>query len=219
MIDVHDSDAESVERMQKWWSENGKTTVAGLVLGLGSVFGWSGWQGYQEQRAEAASALYQQVSQSAAENKPEEVRRHGETLMGEFPDSGYAALTALFLAKAAMNDNQTDEAVGHLQWVLNNAHLNELKLVARLRLARLALDKGNADEAWNLVNAVAPGKFENAYTFVKGDVLLAQNKPKEAREAYTKALELYSVGDPEYRLVELKLNDLGTVNVPATSGS
>lgn len=219
MIDVHDSDAEALERMKKWWNENGKTTVAGLVLGLGSVFGWSGWQGYQEQRAEAASALYQQVSQSAADGRPEDVRRHGETLMGEFPDSGYAALTALFLAKAAMTDNQSDEAVSHLQWVLDNASLTELKLVARLRLARLALDKGNADEAWNFVNAVAPGKFENAYMFVKGDILIAQNKPKEAREAYAKALDLYSVGDTEYRRVELKLNDLGTLNVPVVSGS
>ena len=78
MIDVHDSDAETVEKLKKWWDDNGRTTVFGLVIGLGGVFGWSGYNSYQEQNAEAASLLYQQIVTSAEQDQFEEVRKHGQ---------------------------------------------------------------------------------------------------------------------------------------------
>ena len=220
MINVNDSDAETVERLKKWWTDNGKTTVAGLVIGLGSVFGWGGYQSYQAEMAEAASSLYQLVTSSATADRMEDVRRHGERLMSEHPGSGYAALTALFLSKAALVDKQSDEARAHLQWVLKNAKIEELKSVARLRLARLALDAGNADEAWSLISSVEAGKFANLYASVRGDILLAQGKPNDARAAYEEALATMGVGGPEFQRIRMKLDDLGTLNVSdsATNG-
>lgn len=220
MINVNDSDAETVERLKKWWADNGKTTVAGLVIGLGSVFGWGGYQSYQAEMAEAASSLYQLITSSATADRMEDVRRHGERLMSEHPSSGYAALTALFLSKAALVDKQSDEARAHLQWVLENAKLEELKSVARLRLARLALDAGNVEEAWGLISSVEAGKFANLYASVRGDILLAQGKPNDARAAYEEALEATGAGGPEFQHIRMKLDDLGTLNVSdsATNG-
>ena len=47
-----ETDDQEVEELKRWWNENGKTVVAGLVLGLGGVFGWTTWQGYSQTRAE-----------------------------------------------------------------------------------------------------------------------------------------------------------------------
>ena len=79
-------------------------------------------------------------SRAPKQDKFEDVRKHGDVLMTEFPDSGYAPLTALYLAKAALADKRPDEATAHLTWVKGNAPLPELQLVATTRLARLALD-------------------------------------------------------------------------------
>ena len=215
MIDVHDSDAETVEKLKKWWDDNGRTTVFGLVIGLGGVFGWSGYNSYQEQNAEAASLLYQQIVTSAEQDQFEEVRKHGQVLMTEFPDSGYAALTALYLSKAALADDRADEAKAHLTWVKDNASLPELQLVATTRLARLALDVDQLDEAQAQIDGAEPGKFKNMFAIVRGDLLLEQGKPAEARKAYEQAMEELSIGDGEYQRLQLKLDDLGTLNVPA----
>ena len=214
MIDVNDSDAETVEKIKKWWAENGTVTIVGLVLGLGTVFGWTGYKSYQQQTAEAASSMYQLVATSAAADRMDDVRQHGNALMTDYPASGYAALTALYLSKAALAEKQTDEARAHLQWVLDNASLDELKLVARLRLARLALDAGKADEAWTLVSAVDAGKLSNMYASVRGDILLAQGKTEDARAAYRQALENLGGSGPEFQRVRMKLDDLGTLSVP-----
>ena len=215
MLEVQDSDAETVEKMKKWWDENGRTTVVGLVIGLGGVFGWSGYNTFQEQSAEAASLLYQQVVTSAEQDKFEDVRKHGDVLMTEFPDSGYAPLTALYLAKAALADKRPDEATAHLTWVKGNAPLPELQLVATTRLARLALDAGKLDEAQALLDGAEPGKFKNMFAIVRGDLLLKQGKPAEARKAYEEAMEELSIGNGEYQRLRLKLDDLGTLNVSA----
>ncbi|MEM7407756.1 MAG: tetratricopeptide repeat protein [Pseudomonadota bacterium] len=214
MVDLTDSDAETVEKLKKWWDENGKTTAAGLIVGLGGVFGWTGWQSYQTQVAESASTLYQLVATSAQEDRMDDVRVHGAALMEQFPDSGYAALTSLYLSKAAIADKQPAEARAHLQWVLDNARLAELKTVARLRLARLALDAGNADEAWSLVSGADPGKFAAQYDAVKGDILLAQGKTEDARSAYQRALDAATISGAgaEYQRLRMKIDDLGVLS-------
>jgi len=221
MVDVNDTDAETVEKLKKWWNENGKTTTAGLVVGLGGVFGWTGWESYQNQVAESASAMFQLVATSAQEDRMADVRTHGTALMEQYPDSGYAALTSLYLSKAALSDQQTDEAKAHLQWVLDNAKLPELTTVARLRLARLALDAGNADEAWGLVSAAEPGSFEAQFDAVKGDILLAQGKTEDARSAYEKALDAATTSGAasEYQRLRMKIDNLGQLNAePGSNG-
>ena len=215
MIDVNDSDAETVEKIKKWWDDNGRTTVFGLVVGLSGVFGWSGYNTYQDQNAEAASLLYQQIVSNAEQDQFDEVRKHGDTLMTEFPNSGYAAFTSLYLSKAALADGRADEATAHLTWVQDNAAMPELKLIARARLARLALDADKLDEAQALLDGAVPGKFKNMFAIVRGDLLLKRGKHEDARKAYEEAMAELSIGDGEYQRLQLKLDDLGTLNIPA----
>ena len=58
------SEREQLDAIKKWWSENGKAIVAGLIIGLGAVFGWQYWQRWQDRVAEEASALYSGVAAS-----------------------------------------------------------------------------------------------------------------------------------------------------------
>ena len=71
------------------------------------------------------------------------------------------------------------------------------------------------DEAQALIDGAEPGKFKNMFAIVRGDLLLKQGKPAEARKAYEQAMEELSIGDGEYQRLQLKLDDLGTLNVPA----
>ena len=58
-------DEEQVEALKKWWSESGKSVVAGLAIGLAAVAGWSSWQTWQTSQAELASVRYEQLVNDA----------------------------------------------------------------------------------------------------------------------------------------------------------
>jgi predicted negative regulator of RcsB-dependent stress response len=138
MAEIYTSDKEQVEALQRWWKENGKTIIAGLVIGLGGVFGWTSWQKYQTSRAEAASALYQAQSDALAGGRNQESEQLGSRILEEFAGSGYAGMSALLLAKSAFDRGEPDEARRYLQWVLGSDARRELVLTARLRLAPMA---------------------------------------------------------------------------------
>ena len=48
------TEEEQVERLKQWWKENGRSIIAGVVIGLGVFGSWQGWRAYQIQQAEAA---------------------------------------------------------------------------------------------------------------------------------------------------------------------
>ena len=42
-MEVYDSEREQIEAMKKWWAQNGKAIITGLVLGLAALIGWQQW--------------------------------------------------------------------------------------------------------------------------------------------------------------------------------
>ncbi len=53
-MDVYRTDEEQVEALRKWWLENGKSVIAGIVIGFSAIFGWRAWQDHTIVQAEAA---------------------------------------------------------------------------------------------------------------------------------------------------------------------
>ena len=53
------SEEEQVERLRKWWAENGVSLVISIVIGVAALMGWRHWQGWEKQEAAAASAVYE----------------------------------------------------------------------------------------------------------------------------------------------------------------
>ena len=48
-----ETEDQQLEALRKWWQENGRGVLVGVVLGLGAVGGWRGWVYYTEARAES----------------------------------------------------------------------------------------------------------------------------------------------------------------------
>lgn len=217
MSEVYETDQEQLDKISRWWEENGRTTVVGLVLGLGAVFGWTGWQSWQLAQAEAASSLYAQVVNAARADRPEDLRQNADTLLAEFPGSGYSVLATLHLARQAVVEKNPDEAVARLQWVLANADLEAYRHVARLRLARLSLDAGDTQAA----TAVLSGGGELAddapygadYLALRGDIARINGDTGTARDLYQRALTAVGEETPMGQRLAIKLSALGHFNI------
>ena len=105
-----------------------------------------------------------------------------------------------------------------LQWVLDHTRHASLKRLAKVRLARVLLSAGKTDKASALVEELKDGPESASYQELKGDVLRAQGRLPEARQAYDEALKLAGgageSGPPSQTSLQLKLDALG-ISEPA----
>jgi predicted negative regulator of RcsB-dependent stress response len=118
-------------------------------------------------------------------------------------------MAALSAARASFESGDLGAAKTQLQWVIDNAKEDEMRDVARLRLAGVLLDEKKYDDALALVNAGHGAAFSGLYADLKGDILLAQGKRGEARGAYQQALDKSDARSPYRPMIQAKLDALG----------
>lgn len=217
-MDVYDSEREQLDAIKGWWKENGRVVTIGLVLGLGGVFGWTSWQSYAKTQAEQASILYEELVNWASVENYNRANEIAGNLMLDYPGSGYAALGALIRASNAFALDKPDEAQAYLQWVVENAQRAELKQLARLRIARLLVNKEDYAAALRLLDQSDVGPFLPQNEEVRGDILAAQGQHQAAAEAYQKAMAADVASQAGRQRVAMKLADLGVdSSAPAES--
>ncbi|OOZ35635.1 YfgM family protein [Solemya velesiana gill symbiont] len=204
-MDIHLSEEEQVEALKKWWKENGISVAAGVVIGLGGVFGWQYWNKHQDQVAEEASYQFEQLNTSVAAGLNEPALKQAEVLIGSYQDSSYAIFAALDAAKVMLEQGNSAGAQGHLQWAMDNAEDPSLKQTARLRLARVMLGNGDTDGAEGVLAQAPMDGYQGEVAELRGDIALAKGDQAGARAAYQQALD-NQVGSSA--LVRMKLNDL-----------
>ncbi len=218
-MEIYDSEKDQIEALKRWWAENGRLVIVGLVIGLGGTFGWNGWQTWRTTQAENASIAYQTMLAAAATSNFDEVEKRGTALIEEHPDSGYAPLAALVLAKGAVASGRNDEAVRHLQWALENSPDVEIQQLAQLRLAQLAAEREDYDGALAMLDQVTlPGLLPEVEE-LRGDIHVARNDPEAARRAYETALVTDRLPVGVRARIGVKLDDLGRYNLPGNSAS
>lgn len=216
---MYDSDQEQLEALKGWWKENGKAVLLGLALGLAGVLGWTFWRSHQKTQAERASVIYEQLIAAPSGKAAQQAQQQASALLENQPHSEYAALTALVLADRAFARKQPAEARRFLTWILDHADSHGIRMIARLRLARLLSNEHNYDGAIALLEHVEPGPFAGAFAEVRGDILQEKGDSAGARTAYSKALDHLQPGTPEYQRVTIKLDDLGGQGSPAPQAS
>lgn len=200
----HLTDEEQVEALKKWWRENGKSVIGGVVLGLALVGGWRGWQYYEQTRAETAGLEYDGLLVAVESKNPERAAQLSERLRADYDDTAYASLAALHVAKLKVEAGDRAAAQAQLEWVRANAPDPALREIAGLRLARLLIDGGELDAAGRLLDGAPRGAFAPELAELRGDLARARGDVATARAAYEEAL----AGKPGASILRMKLDDL-----------
>ncbi len=207
-MEGYTSEREQVEAIKKWWQDNGKAIVLGLVVGLGGLGAWRYWNDMQDARAENASVNYEQFLNLTAQGAGKEAREAGQAILDTYPKTTYARLTALLLAKLDVDDGKLEDAKKRLQWVIDNAGGPELVALAKSRMAQIILAEGNAEAALKAFEPIDPVHAAQ-FAEVKGDILAALGKKPEAAIAYAEAKTQIASSGADPRILELKIESLG----------
>ena len=211
------SEAEQMERAKSWLKTNGIWIIAGIAIGAGGLGGWRWYQERRETQAETASARYEELVDAFSRRDSVRGMTLLEELNREYAWTPYASLGTLIAARVQVEANELDKAAAGLKSVMENTKDDELKLVARLRLARVQSGLGKHDEALATLKMENPGEFAPRLADTRGDVLLAKGDRDGALREYLAARTSENNGRVDFDLLDLKIRDLGGTP-PATPG-
>lgn len=201
---------EQVAELKAWWTRYGSLLLMALVAAALAIGGVQGWRLYQRNQAAQASVLYEALSKAAEGGDAKVVREAGGALAEGYPRTLYASLGALVAARYYFDHNDLKNARAQLQWVLEHSVSDDLRDLARLRLAAVLLDDKALDEALRLLDEKHGDAYAGQYAALKGDVLVAKKLIAEAKTAYRGALEKSGKADGAFRdSVRMRLDALG----------
>jgi predicted negative regulator of RcsB-dependent stress response len=201
---------EQVAELKAWWKEHG-TRVLSVVVAVAVGFaGWTAYRSYAQNQAQQASVLYEQVAKAAGAHDGKALRDASGALVESYSGTAYASMGALLAARYYYDRDDLKSAKAQLQWVLERGYSDDLKDLARLRLAAVLLDEKAYDEALKLLEKKPAAAYEAQYAALRGDVLVARNQASEAKAAYKLALEKADKKNAAFQeSVRMRLEALG----------
>lgn len=220
-MESYRSEEEQVEALKRWWKENGRSIVLGVVLALGLGFGWQAWHSSREAAAAQASALYQQMLSALALESQQgagQARELALRIKDEHRGTTYARLAALHLARMAVNNENLGGAEDELRWVLAMADSgSDLSRMAQLRLARVVAAQGKPDEALAMLDNPDPA-YAASFAMARGDILLGAGRDEEALAAFERAVATLNADAPTPQTLRDKLEYLRAEQAAAETG-
>lgn len=201
---------EQLASLKAWWSQYGGFVTAVIAVVTVAIAVWTAWTWYQRDQSMQASNIYEQLQKAARANDVKAVQQLTGNILEHYSRTAYAPMAALLAAKIHFLSGDLKTARVQLQWAVEHARSKEIKEISRLRLSILLIDAGALDDAEKLLGPTPTEGFSGLFGVARGDLLVAQKKPSEARGAYKSALESVGRLDPAIReLLQLKLDMLG----------
>jgi predicted negative regulator of RcsB-dependent stress response len=200
---------EQLDELKAWWKENKRVVILIITAFVVAAAGIQAWRYYQQSQAQQAAESYGALQQLVPENNAKKIREAAAIIVEKFSSTAYAPRAALIAAKVDYQAGDAQSAKAQLQWVIDHAAEDELRDIARLRLAGMLLDEKNYTQALQLLENKHNPSYDAFYSDLKGDVLVAQGKPAEARSAYQEALNNIDKKSAYRDLIQIKLDALG----------
>lgn len=173
---------QQIEQIKKFLREYGIWIGAGVVIGLGSLFGWRAYSASQVENAQQRTAVYKQFAEQL------DYTELAESYLPDLEGSSHAVVARLQLARQAVDSGELERAAELLESAVRDAK-PELKGIVAIRLARIQLALEQHDAALTTLQQTLPDSFKAQVEELRGDIYLAQGRPLDARNAYQVAVD------------------------------
>jgi len=204
------TEQEQIEILKNWIKQYSLVIIAGVIIAMAGISGWRYWQQRQNKILTHASAVYNEMLTMRAQNNNQATLIQAKKLFTHYPQTTYAQMAALMLARNAEIMNDYSQAEKHLQWALDHSHIASFREVARLRLARLMLAQHKPQAALDLLDTVNDDHFIGLIHEVRGDAYLALHNVTLAKQSYRKALEELPNAEIVRPVLRMKYDNVNT---------
>ena len=206
------SEKEQIEQIRNWWSVYGGYVILGVAAGALLLFGINYYQSSQLNAQLEASAIYQELTNHVVDGDLDDAEVVAGRLHAEYAETPYAAQSKLAITRLYMDKNRDEDAADALRELLAGDSGDELKHVARLRLAKILLYQDKAQDVVDLLEGQDNPAFTAAYGEILGDAYRALDRIADAQAAYQQVLmDPMAQGTVDQRLVQWKSLDLPVV--------
>ncbi len=207
-MDINLTEDEQVEQIKRWWRENGKSILVGLIIGIGGLFSWRFWVDYQDRIASEAAAQYDQVLIQLGRTEYQPAISSSQQLIDEYGSTSYVTLARLAQAKAHVELKEFEQAKAPLKAIIEDQSDSHLAWLARSRLASVFLQLKQYDQVLTVLDVEYPLAFKAGFEELRGDVYASQGEKEKARKAYQQA-KLSTPQSGNTNFLQQKLDDLG----------
>ncbi|MEL4015212.1 YfgM family protein [Dryocola clanedunensis] len=206
-MEIYENENDQMEAVKRFFAENGKALVVGVVLGIGALVGWRYWSSHQADSAMASSMEYQTVTSNVQADQPATLSAAEK--FAAATDNTYGALTSLELAKTYADKNDLAKAAAQLQQGLSKTKDANLQALINLRLARVQVQLKQADAALKTLDGIKGEGWVAIVADMRGEALLSKGDKQGAREAWSKGAQ--SDASPALReMMQMKINNLSS---------
>lgn len=204
------TEEQQVEAIKSFWSKNGNSVIAGLVIGFSGFIGFNYYQDDKLSTETTISESYITLQENSADNS-ESFTKEAADFIAANGDSSFASLTALALAKEATTHKDWAGAEKHLNTAIDKSVNEGIKAISLIRLARVQIQTEQFEKALTTLDTPLPAAFLASVESAKGDTYLLQGKKELARTAYQTAID--NKGLEMNPNLQMKLDDLAEVTV------
>jgi predicted negative regulator of RcsB-dependent stress response len=214
MDDYLSDEREQWETFKRWIGEYGPPVLLAIAIVALGFGGYRWWQNRISARNLAAGADYVQMENAFAQGD----NTRGFVLLGnierDYPSSPYADQARLAAARSFVGGGDLERAAGELRTVMLHSSDSVLRLVARVRLARVQIAMHQPAKALETLSGAQPGAFAPIYAETRGDAYYAMGHPRAALGQYRLARASDTGGMTDSALLDLEISELAA-NLPA----
>lgn len=198
------TDFEQVERVKRWIRTYAWPVIIGMAIALAGNWGWNYWQQQKQMQREFAANSYVQFLDHLHTQSLSNLVEQAQAIFTEYSATPYASLVAALVAERAVEGEEYQIALNHLQWGIKHARDELLRQLMLIRAARIHLVLNQPEKALDLLDEVSHDKFQAYQLEVKADAFNALGKIAEAHSLYQQAINALPQGTNHF-LLELKL--------------
>lgn len=204
-MEVYENENDQLEVVKRFFAENGKALVVGVILGVGALIGWRYWNNHQDASARSASLAYDNVVAAVQADKPATL-----TAVEKFATENnniYGVFASLEMAQQSVNKDALAKAEQYLNQALTAAKDDNIKAIISLRLARVQIQQKQADAALASLDTIKGEGWAMIVAELRGDALLSKGDKQGALDAWRKGSAL-KTSSALSEMLQMKINNL-----------